>query len=409
MCCPTHLDDLQKYIDSKTPESIHLDYKRSAALTNTGEVSKDVSAFANSDGGLLIYGMVEEDDLPVRIDDGVEASTMTRERLEQIIRSNISPIIEGVTITQIQVGADRSVFCVQVPRSSTAPHQDAHRKKYYKRYNFELVPMQDYEINDVRTRVVALKKPVRIGVDTHGGFLLHLFVENRGGEVVEDLEFLKSSDIPWRNPEEIPQQWQSGIRYLHPGQRIDFLLDSAIELFRKKEEGALQFEIRVHYHTASSGEEIEDRFPFDLEDLRGSAIVTSEMSQESRKLREKIGDLVRELGNANRHLDAIASLASPTGLLLSVRTQAFLKSMLDGSVPMPRIPLDHLLSPYVFAEVLGVDLRVAARLHRHFLHTDSVDGLEDIEGVDEGLVKKIKARFLVEDGDSMGSGSSEDA
>src|ERR1700733_14819556 len=101
---PTTLEEVESLIRNQVPENIHLDYKASPALApgNHCEIAKDVSAFANSDGGLIIYG-VEEDKirhLPVRIDDGVEPK-WNHERLEQIIASNVSPRIEGIGIAQL--------------------------------------------------------------------------------------------------------------------------------------------------------------------------------------------------------------------------------------------------------------------------------------------------------------------
>ena len=56
--------DIQDLIDNQVRENIKLDYKASASLAKKNdnckkELSKDVSAFANSDGGVLIYGVVE--------------------------------------------------------------------------------------------------------------------------------------------------------------------------------------------------------------------------------------------------------------------------------------------------------------------------------------------------------------
>ena len=100
MPIPTTLAELQRLITNLIPESLHLDYKQSESLRrkNTDEVSKDVSAFANADGGVIIYGIVEADHVPVRIDDGVDETVFNRERLENLITSNISPRIEGVRI-----------------------------------------------------------------------------------------------------------------------------------------------------------------------------------------------------------------------------------------------------------------------------------------------------------------------
>ena len=50
-------------IRDEVQESLTLDYKRSSALgkwnTERNNLSKDISAFANSEGGMLIYGMEE--------------------------------------------------------------------------------------------------------------------------------------------------------------------------------------------------------------------------------------------------------------------------------------------------------------------------------------------------------------
>jgi predicted HTH transcriptional regulator len=56
-------DDLLALIANGAKESVELDYKACDALVQTdgkkNEVSKDVSAFANSAGGTIVYGMVE--------------------------------------------------------------------------------------------------------------------------------------------------------------------------------------------------------------------------------------------------------------------------------------------------------------------------------------------------------------
>lgn len=64
---PETLEELQAIIDRGLTESIHLEFKRSDALmTDRGrsEVSKDISALANSDGGVIVYGVAEDDHKP---------------------------------------------------------------------------------------------------------------------------------------------------------------------------------------------------------------------------------------------------------------------------------------------------------------------------------------------------------
>lgn len=67
---PTTVRDIEELIKAQVQESLNLDYKRSNSISNKSraEIAKDVSAFANSDGGLIIYGVEEKDHLPVKID-----------------------------------------------------------------------------------------------------------------------------------------------------------------------------------------------------------------------------------------------------------------------------------------------------------------------------------------------------
>jgi len=108
-----------------------------------------VSAFANSAGGQIIYGIVEKDRKPVKVDDG---SDLSREWIEQVIDTHVEPRLDGLVITPVPVGSGRHAYVLTIPQASgRAPHQ-APDKKYYKRQNFQSVPMEDYEIRDALRR-----------------------------------------------------------------------------------------------------------------------------------------------------------------------------------------------------------------------------------------------------------------
>ena len=154
----TH-ETLKQYIDDEIEENLNLDYKAAAALGKSDskkrEITKDVSAMANSDGGLIIYGIMEYQDpnrkhLPEKIDP-IDRTQFSKEWLEQIINT-ISPRIDGVVIYPVSISdrANDAVYIVEIPQSSTA-HQ-ARDYRYYKRFNFVSVPMQDYEVRDVMGR-----------------------------------------------------------------------------------------------------------------------------------------------------------------------------------------------------------------------------------------------------------------
>jgi len=150
---------LQAYITDGVEESLCLDYKAADALQKSDgkkkEIAKDVSAMANSAGGVIIYGIKEYQEkdkahLPELIDP-VKRSDISKEWLEQVVSANIQPKINGVIISPIAIDADNVVYVVEIPQSGTA-HQ-ASDKRYYKRYNFESVAMEDYEIRDIMGRV----------------------------------------------------------------------------------------------------------------------------------------------------------------------------------------------------------------------------------------------------------------
>ena len=156
---------LNSLIQVGEQESLTLDYKASAALAKgdkeKNDLSKDVSAFANSAGGLLVYGIVEDKHVPIGIDTGVDRNVITKEWLESVIKSRIQPVVDDLAIKQIDLpskGVDKVAYVVKVPgATSRAPHQ-AHDHRYYKRFNFESTPMEDYEVRDLMRRSLEFGK-----------------------------------------------------------------------------------------------------------------------------------------------------------------------------------------------------------------------------------------------------------
>jgi predicted HTH transcriptional regulator len=130
-------DDLQTLINSRAEESITLEFKRSDSLGIPGkpeldeksktEISKDVSAMANSAGGVIVYGIAEDKDEPhpaIALSP-VDPQKFSKDWLEQVINSRIKPRIQELLIHSIQLTgtyAGQVAYIVCVPQSSTA-HQ----------------------------------------------------------------------------------------------------------------------------------------------------------------------------------------------------------------------------------------------------------------------------------------------
>lgn len=179
------------FIDSEVEESLTLEYKSAEALGRSDyqktEITKDVSAMANSAGGTLVYGIREHSDpdrrhLPEMITP-VDRSEYPREWLEQVINS-IRPRIEGIVIHSVGLGSGENdvVYVVEIPQSHTAHQANNHR--YYKRFNFQSVPMEDYEIRDVLFREQMPDVAVRLFIEKKklteeegGGIAVSLIVQ----------------------------------------------------------------------------------------------------------------------------------------------------------------------------------------------------------------------------------------
>jgi predicted HTH transcriptional regulator len=132
-----------------------LDYKASPALSKEDkkrdEMCKDVSAFANSAGGQIVYGIEEKNQKPIRVDAGSNPAVITREWIEQVLNSRITPRIDDLIITPISL-QEGVAYVISIPQATArAPHQ-APDNKYYRRYNFQSIPMADYEVRDMMRR-----------------------------------------------------------------------------------------------------------------------------------------------------------------------------------------------------------------------------------------------------------------
>jgi len=166
--------DLLALISSGEKESLILEYKACDALGPSdgkkNEVSKDVSAFANSAGGTIVYGMVENGHIPTNLDVGFLLTAISKEWLEQVINSRVQRRIDGIVIHEVElttISPGRVAFVVSIPQSIRAPHQ-AHDKRFYKRFNFESVPMEEYEVRDTSRRGEAPDLSVRFNARLAG-------------------------------------------------------------------------------------------------------------------------------------------------------------------------------------------------------------------------------------------------
>lgn len=152
------IDDINLLIKNAVEESTGIEYKRSFAddkQKRREDIAKDVSAMANANGGIIIYGLNEKEtskghSVPEDITP-VSTESMSKDQLAQIISSNISPRIKDIEITYIPYHHEGGLFVVEVPKSQTA-HQNLTNHLYHVRRNATIEIMEDFEIRDIMNR-----------------------------------------------------------------------------------------------------------------------------------------------------------------------------------------------------------------------------------------------------------------
>ncbi|MEO8396206.1 MAG: ATP-binding protein [Chloroflexota bacterium] len=154
-------------------EPMRMDFKARKALDLTlsnvdenhikEQLSVALSAFANTGGGLIIYGVKDpQPGKPLTIDDGGIDMKMkgrsTKEWLEDVIPNLTDYPILGFEVHPItgkegdsQILSGRAVFIVEVPDSEKAPHQ-ARDQKYYIRAGSKSVPIGHRIVMDILGR-----------------------------------------------------------------------------------------------------------------------------------------------------------------------------------------------------------------------------------------------------------------
>ncbi|MEY2510131.1 MAG: hypothetical protein QOE26_894 [Verrucomicrobiota bacterium] len=98
-------DDLRGLVAAQTLEGLRLDFKRelpAGSFEAVREFLADVSSFANTDGGHLVYGVEEDGGAATEISGVVDVDRdATKLRLIESIRSGIAPRLDGVIMSHV--------------------------------------------------------------------------------------------------------------------------------------------------------------------------------------------------------------------------------------------------------------------------------------------------------------------
>lgn len=210
MICDTVMDDprqkmflnfdlatLQDCVRERRQEDLHLDFKVLGGGSDFDRddrknLAKSLSGFANSDGGLIVWGIDASKDK-----DGVDAAKAEApiphlraaySKLQSITGDAVSPIVEGIDHRPISALGETGFIITYVPASDSGPHMAGFgENRYYKRSGDSFYQMAHFDVADMfgrrRRPVLRLKYELRPGAiygNTQFDITIHLILENHG-------------------------------------------------------------------------------------------------------------------------------------------------------------------------------------------------------------------------------------
>jgi len=145
-------NDLQELRDRQEVEGKIIEYKQELPRNTDADKKEflaDVSSFANSSGGDLIYGIVEEGGIPVEVK-GLEIGDFdqVKQRLENLVRDGIELRIPSLNIHPVPLSNTRTALVIRVPKSWSSPHRVRYQghDKFYARNSAGKYPLDVAEL-----------------------------------------------------------------------------------------------------------------------------------------------------------------------------------------------------------------------------------------------------------------------
>lgn len=226
------LADIEALIASGLRESETVEYKRAAQELKPAEhteIAKDVSAFANSSGGLLIYGVATKKDDKTAPESIEPLTPKNIETVLQVISSNIRQPVLGIRHKTVERDGKPVCLLIDVPASPAAPHQVVGDYRYYRRQGPNSLPMPHDLVElyfgrrlspelRVQSDLAPIGDEVR-GSDYSGTFRLNFVIENAGRRAARHTLLLVTFPEPadfafgtWRGGEGIIDGFSGAMR-----------------------------------------------------------------------------------------------------------------------------------------------------------------------------------------------------
>jgi predicted HTH transcriptional regulator len=154
------LATIENYVESSQEEHLLLDFKTISKpdLSNSDDkrnLAKALSGFANSSGGMIVWGVDARKSKPDGPDVAIGSKEIERlglflSRLNELSGAFVRPVVDGVRHRTIETAPDRGFAVTMIPESAASPHMALGGEgRYYKRSGASFYPMEHFDIADM--------------------------------------------------------------------------------------------------------------------------------------------------------------------------------------------------------------------------------------------------------------------
>jgi len=171
---------IEAFVSDQQEENLHLDFKVLAGAhfgkPDMKTLAKAVSGFANSDGGIVVWGVDARRPKGGEIDCAqsikpVRDVAALVSRLNGVMSDVVNPSVNGVVHRAVYVEADGSgVAATLVPGSDAGPHMaKAGEDRYFKRSGDSFVRLEHFDVADMFGRRPKPVLSVEVALSPAGG------------------------------------------------------------------------------------------------------------------------------------------------------------------------------------------------------------------------------------------------
>lgn len=172
-----NLDEIDRFISEKQEENTtlefktvnHPDYNEQNRDDDKKNISKVLSGFANSNGGITIWGLKAQNNSEgqdvAKEKKPIKELTKFLNLLNRLEGQSVTPTVKGIVHQKIEIADDIGYIKTYVPSSESAPHMANYAGKYYyKRNGDSFYKCEHYDIIDMFSRKKSPKLKILIKV-----------------------------------------------------------------------------------------------------------------------------------------------------------------------------------------------------------------------------------------------------